>query len=166
MGSLPAVCRNDRKGPIRKRPINRQRQTVTSKGQQKGRLKVAAKITFEFKDSSLFRIIHADGVFGGPTPSGDVYLSFFNEHGPMPSTVTHNLEDNLPGPEIIEERVASKHIARTNEVGIVMSFAAAVNLREWLAKRIADMVAMDPKLAEVEAETKKVVEVRLITGKV
>jgi hypothetical protein len=133
---------------------------------QKGKLKVAAKITFEFKDSSLFRIIHADGVFGGPTPSGDVYLSFFYEHGPMPSSVTHSLEDNLPGPEIMEERVASKHISRTNEVGVIMGFTVAVNLKEWLAKRIADMVAMDPKLAEVEAEAKKVVEARLTAGKV
>jgi hypothetical protein len=99
-------------------------------------------------------------VFGGPTPSGEIYLSFFNELAPMPSSVTHTFEGTHPGPEIIEERVSSNSITRINEVGVVMSFPSAVNLREWLSKRIADMVALDPKLAQVEAESMKIIEAR------
>ena len=128
---------------------------------------MAAKIKFEFRDSSLFRIVHADGVFGGPTPSGDLYLSFYNERSAMPKSVTHMLEGNTAGAEIMEERVVSSEgIERTNEVAVLMSFATAVSFREWLSRRINDMVAQNPELAKAEEETKKQVQAKLPVSKV
>jgi len=124
---------------------------------------VAAKIKFEFKDSTLFRIIHADGVFGGPTPSGDLYLSFYNEHQPMPESVVHTVDGDMPGEEIMAERVASSGIARTNEVGVVMSFASAVVLKEWLSKRIGDMMMVNPALVEIEKQVRNVAEKRILS---
>ena len=36
-------------------------------------------VTFDYIKSNLFRVIHADGVWGGIAPTGKIHLSFFND---------------------------------------------------------------------------------------
>jgi hypothetical protein len=100
---------------------------------------VAAKIKFEFKDSNLFRIVHSDGAFGGPTPQGDLYLSFYSERLAVPKAVTHKIVGDTFGEEIIEERVVGDAVERTMEVAVVMNINAASNFHGWLGKAIAQM---------------------------
>jgi hypothetical protein len=103
--------------------------------------KVAAKIKFEFKESSQFRIVHTDGVFGGPTPHGNVYASFYNERLAMPVEVSHTYEGGRIGEEILEERKVADAVERTMEVALIMNLATAKYLRDWLSNHIASIEA-------------------------
>jgi hypothetical protein len=113
---------------------------------------LAAKVKFDFKESQQFRIVHVDGAFGGPTPGGSLYLSLFNERHAMPDRVVHAIEGFQVGAEIVDERVASDAITRTNEVGVIMSFDSAKVLRDWLTRQIDDM---EKRVAAAKVDTSK-----------
>jgi len=111
---------------------------------------MAAKIRFEFKESSQFRIVHVDGAFGGPTPTGNLFISMYNERNPIPESVVHSLDGTSLGQEIMSERVSGEGITRTQEVGLVMSVEAASAFRDWLGMQIEQMRKQqsDPVVSE------------------
>jgi hypothetical protein len=100
---------------------------------------LAAKVKFDFKDSNQFRIVHVDGVFGGPTPGGTLYASMFNERNPMPTQVVYSLDGSQLGAELMDERVCSEALTRTHEVALIMSFDTAKVVRDWLTRQIEDL---------------------------
>ena len=42
------------------------------------------EVAFDFIKSEYFRVIHADGALGGPTPQGLVHMAFYSERPPIP----------------------------------------------------------------------------------
>ena len=78
--------------------------------------KQADQLTFEFHRSRFYRIVHADGVFGGLTPTGNILMSFFSQMAPTPRTVTHEFDGKTLGPEVGTQ--SSGHIERELEVGV------------------------------------------------
>ena len=91
-------------------------------------------LTFEFHRSNLFRIVHADGVFGGVTPNGYVMMSFFSQVAPTPTKVTHEFDGKKLGPET--SRDVSQHIQRELEVGVIVDLTIAKSLFDWLKEKI------------------------------
>ena len=52
---------------------------------------VPKKITFRFKKDDNYRLIPVNGVWGGPTPRGDIKVDFFHESPSLPKEVTQAL---------------------------------------------------------------------------
>jgi hypothetical protein len=94
-------------------------------------------VTFHYLKSPTYRTVHADGVFGGPTPSGLLELTIFSERFPIPTLTKHKVVNSRVGEEI--ERVARDGIVRELEVGCVMTIEAASLMRDWLDQNIAQL---------------------------
>ncbi len=82
-----------------------------------------------------YRSYHADGIFGGLTPSGKVYMEFFIQRLPTPQVIEYNVTpDRTIGDEV--KRTGKKGFIREIEAGLVMDISVAKILKNWLEKRI------------------------------
>lgn len=95
-----------------------------------------ARIQFNFIKSSLFRVVHADGIFGGLTPSGGLFMSFYGERFPIPTAISHELKGTELGGEIMTEREGRIGIIREVEVGVQLDLRVAKSLVTWLQSKI------------------------------
>ena len=97
-------------------------------------------IDFHFIKSPHFRVIHADGVWGGATPSNNIAISIFSERLPIPTVVKHHVQDdNQLGEEIKSERNTRTGIVREVETELIMNKATATALVDWLKSYIAQL---------------------------
>ncbi len=99
-------------------------------------------LRFEMIKSPQYRTVHADGVFGGLTPSGKVHLAVYNERFAVPTALENEvLPDGSLGTET--KREGRQAIVREMDVGIVMSIEAAKALRDWLDDKVKQMDVLD-----------------------
>lgn len=96
---------------------------------------VPDKVDFHYIKSNHFRVIHADGVYGGATPRGFIHMNFFSERTPIPQKVVQEVTaTGQLGQEIGTE--GKKGIVREVEVGVVINIEHARSLIRWLEERI------------------------------
>jgi hypothetical protein len=87
-----------------------------------------------YEKGNFFRVIHADGVFGGPSPRGLITLSFYSERVALPRRSRIPVKDGVPGPEEILETKGG--IFREIEATVIMDFASALSFHEWLGVQV------------------------------
>jgi hypothetical protein len=92
-------------------------------------------IKFNYIKSAQFRVVHADGAYGGVTPRGYIHASLYSERRPLPQVTEVSI---LPGDQLGEEKPVFQKddIVRELEVGLVMDLAAAKAFHDWLGKKI------------------------------
>ena len=101
-------------------------------------------IDFDFEKATGFRVVHVDGVFGGPTPRRGLFqIAFYNERWPIPKKVTHVLVADGAGREL--QREGREAVFREVEFSAIMTEATARSLRDWLSRHL-------DKLEELEAD--------------
>jgi len=99
-------------------------------------------LRFDYLKSNFFRVIHADGVVGGPTPNGTITFSLFNERSPIPQQVEHAVvvqpdqSAAMMGEEIREHRISRDAIVREVEVAVVMDYRTAASFHRWLGSKL------------------------------
>jgi hypothetical protein len=93
--------------------------------------------------SPNFREVACDGLLGGPTPKGKLWLAFFTERLPLPRIVRHALAPaNEPDELVLDQSKPGTLIdgrtglIRNVEFGLYMSLATARELQEWLGRQI------------------------------
>ena len=98
-------------------------------------------IELHYVKSNGFRVVHADGVWGGPTPRGYITMSFYSERLPIPRSMTHELKppepnspDRILGQEIARD--SKKGIVREVEVEIMVDLVMAKSLIGWLKEKV------------------------------
>lgn len=95
------------------------------------------EIAFKYVKSNLFRVIHADGAWGGIAPRGYIHMALYSERQAIP---THSAipfsEDGPIGKEKFER---DSSFVREVEADVVLDLATAINLRDWLSDRIGTM---------------------------
>ena len=94
------------------------------------------EIQFDFIKSNFYRVVKADGVFGGLSPNGSFHLGIYSERMPYPQQMFHKVENGNMGAEEVAKRTGRKGILREMEVGISMDVAQAMALRTWLDDKI------------------------------
>ena len=94
------------------------------------------RVKFDFIKSSCFRVIHVDGMFGGPTGQGNIAMTVFSERSPIPKQVVHPVTAQGLGEELKEERVSRDAIVREAEACVMLSLPVAESMREWLDRHI------------------------------
>lgn len=98
------------------------------------------KVRIEYVKSQSFRVVHADGAYGGTSPRLELFIAFYNERFPIPKVLTYTpTPTGAPGQEVISERESKEGIIREVEVGVVLDFAAAKGFADWLNERIAEL---------------------------
>ena len=94
------------------------------------------RIEFHYVKSNYFRVIHADGAYGGVTSRGLIHLDIFSERSPIPQKTQHEITVNGKlGKEV--EKQGKSGVVREVEIGVVMNLDNAKSLVEWLNDKIA-----------------------------
>ena len=99
-------------------------------------------IEFNYIKSHYFRVVHGDGIYGGPTPKGLVAMNFFSERFPIANKAFYaRTAPNTLGDEIEKNRQSRSGIVREVEVEVIMDVANAEYLMQWLDKVIKQLKA-------------------------
>jgi hypothetical protein len=95
------------------------------------------KIKFDYIKSNFFRVVHADGVWGGITPRQGIVMGFWSERPPIPEQmVFHVKPEGSLGEEIKEERKGREAIVREVEVNVMMELGSAKAFLAWLQAKV------------------------------
>jgi hypothetical protein len=94
----------------------------------------ASHIAVHYQKSQFFRVIHADGCYGGMTPRGKFQMAFFSERPALPRGSNLEVADGAPRAEQITETRGG--LVRELEVDAIMDFDTAVSLMVWLRDRL------------------------------
>jgi hypothetical protein len=100
---------------------------------------VPQEVDIHFQKSNFFRVVHADGAFGGLSPRGLINMAFYSERSPIPRRTKIEIANGVPGLETVVE--VKTGIFREIEVDIVMDIAAAASFYAWLGQQIANAQA-------------------------
>jgi hypothetical protein len=113
------------------------------------------KVKFHYLKANDFRVVHMDGVFGGLSPTGDIFMSIFSQRPPIPQvTVQPVNEKGELGDEILPERIVRDGLVREIEVGIALRPEIAENLIKWLQERVDQYKSLKTQPSHTEQEQK------------
>jgi hypothetical protein len=110
-------------------------------------------VKFDYIKSQFFRVVHADGMIGGPTTRAQLHIAFFSERAAIPQQITQIVDKTtgLLGKEIPEKAVTRGTIIRELDVDVMMNLDTAKAMYTWLGDRIRDL----EQAIKQEAESRK-----------
>jgi hypothetical protein len=100
------------------------------------------KVKFKFNKTPEYRILFANGAYGGVTPRGNFLLHFFNEYSPVPTSEVIVLGDKgeVKQAQAIREQGESEFgkpvYVRDLVVGISMPADQAVSVANFILERV------------------------------
>lgn len=110
------------------------------------------RLQYHLIKSNLFRVIYAEGVYGGISPAAHIRATFFNERQPLPQMIEHEVSPvGLLGNEVA--RAGKSGIVRELEADVVMSLETAVIFHKWLGEKIEQLTAIRASFSD--ATTKR-----------
>ena len=98
------------------------------------------EINVSYIKSKSFRVIYADGSWGGVTPRGLLNFGFYNERRPIPRETRVQLQGDVVAQEIQLE--GRSGVVREVEVNVVMNLENAKEFHVWLGNHIANLEKM------------------------
>jgi hypothetical protein len=112
------------------------------------------EVKFKYIKSNFFRVIHADGAWGGVSPRGNIHLSFYNERAALPdsSKIVLSVDGELKEPEQFH---ASSRIVREIECDVVFDLETAKALQGWLNHKVQVLEEIIAKAGEKQEEVAK-----------
>lgn len=115
-----------------------------AKVKQKKKKELMKQIDVHYLKTSNYRTYHVDGMFGGVTPSGKIYVELFTHRAVTPQIIRYSITaEGMLGEEI--EREGKEGIVREIETGIVMDIDVAKVFRTWLDEKIKNFEEMTIK---------------------
>jgi hypothetical protein len=151
------IVRSHAASPMARKKVTAKKSTAASQPRGSERDQSAAterptaaqgEVKFDFIKSNFFRVIRADGAFGGIAPNGAIHMGIYSERSPLPKRVVHKLNDNMLGAEITSRRETRDAFVREMEVDIVLELAQAIALRTWLDDKIKQKQLLSAKKPE------------------
>ena len=101
-------------------------------------METQTKITFRFKTDADYRLVPVNGVWGGPTPRGDIMVDFFHESQSLSEVITQELKpDGNLGREL--KRTPPRTFQRTVLVGMVLTAEQAESIGRWLQEKAREV---------------------------
>jgi hypothetical protein len=96
-----------------------------------------------------FRESACDGILGGPTPQGKLWIGFYTERLPLPRIIRHKIVETEKGQFRIDGHdqglpIESRSgIIRNMEFGAFLSVETAKQLHTWLGDQISAITKSD-----------------------
>jgi hypothetical protein len=107
---------------------------------------IPTEMVVRYAKSNLHRVIHVDGVFGGPSVGGLIHIAIYSERVPVPTEQTYDISSNGIISEFPKSQKGGDGVLREIEASLMLSVPLADNLIPWLRKAIdnakANMEAM------------------------
>ena len=95
----------------------------------------STSVRFTRRESSQFRLMHVDGFYGGPAPSGMLYMQVFTLLPPIPTEIVQEVNpDGKVGRELSRRMEAA--MEHRVEAGLLMSADVTRALRDWLSQQL------------------------------
>jgi hypothetical protein len=96
------------------------------------------EVRVKYMKSNFFRVIHADGAWGGISPRGDIHMSFYSERGALPDSGVITVGDDGKSikPEVAQ---GSGSLVREIECDLVFDLITAIGCRKWLDDKIKEL---------------------------
>jgi len=102
--------------------------------------------------SNFSHVSHADGVFGGPTPNGLLYMAFFSQHAKLPDTTQYAVDAAAKTFTAVSQPNREAELVREVEGEVIMSVELARSLRTWLDEKIKLIEQLRPEDALTSIE--------------
>ena len=97
----------------------------------------AQTISFDFIKSSAYRVVHADGAWGGLNVRGNIFMAFYVERPAIPTRITNAITpEGRLGEELSREQRPA--VVREVEVGVVMDLVSAKSLHDWIGAKLEE----------------------------
>lgn len=118
---------------------------MAKKGPDKDKtVKTAA---FKYVKARDYRVIAANGVYGGVQPRGEIKMDFFVESTETPTIERFAVKDSKLGEPI--ERIPSEGAwIRELQIGVVLSRSTAKSIGEWLLGKVKMAEQQESKTAQ------------------
>lgn len=122
---------------------------MAQKKKAAGKEEPSTVVNIDYIKSPMYRVVHADGVWGGITPRGLISMSFWNTRGPIPTRIVQEVG---PGGEMGSEvrRESRDAIVREVDVGVILDVEIAKTIRNWLDDKIKIAERIESLSAEGE----------------
>jgi hypothetical protein len=118
---------------------------------------VPSRLLYHWIKSSLFRVVHADGAYGGVTSRGYLNFSLYNERAAIPRVSERDVTVGKDGAIVAgPERTTDSRegFVREVEVEVLMDYRTAVEFLEWLKQKVEIMDKLR-KEAKTDADASK-----------
>ena len=92
-------------------------------------------VRFRFDRDPSFRLIPVNGVWGGPTPSGDVRIELFYERQATPERMERSFDEDSGLGSILSREPAANEYLRTILVGLMLTPEKAISIGEFLIEK-------------------------------
>jgi hypothetical protein len=111
------------------------------------------ELNFTYYKSNYFRVIHADGAWGGITPRGNIHISLYSERVALPDTSVVVVSGKTRQP-VKPEKVQAKSVCvRELEVDVIMDLPTAISVRNWLTEHIDNLTDLIRTAQEAISDT-------------
>ena len=95
------------------------------------------EVAFDYVKDSDFRVVWADGIIGGVTPSRHIHFALFSERPAIPRRVVHKVDGNgVLGDPVPEKMISRNAIIREMSYDVIMSAETALNIGNWLISQV------------------------------
>lgn len=101
------------------------------------------EIQIKFTKAADYRKFAATGVWGGPTPQGEIFCEFYVECQDLPELIKMEI-DPFQGTQDELEKKTSGLFIREIQVGILMRPDIAKSVGEWLIRHADTMLKLKP----------------------
>ena len=103
----------------------------------------SVRIQAQFVKSNFYRVVHADGAFGGLTASGHIRMAIYSEAQRLPDVITYSLTPGQGLAEVSRDpQLTARDMTRELEVDIVMTVDVARTVRDWLDGKVKELEAL------------------------
>jgi len=83
-----------------------------------------------------YRLFPATGVYGGPTPTGEIQMEFFIDHLTIPQEITFAVNPDGKLGEEVKREPPERTITRQLQIAVLMAADDAEEFARWLADKI------------------------------
>jgi hypothetical protein len=100
--------------------------------------RLPTRLLYHWIKSTLFRVVHADGAWGGISPRGTLHFAVYNERNAIPQVTSRPIKQIGESFEAgAETTVAAREgLVREIEVEVIMDYQTAVEFHQWLTTKI------------------------------
>ena len=109
-----------------------------------------SSVSFKYIFTYDYNPVYVNGAHGGVSPRRELVANFYLERQPLPNEITHAItgEGSIGDITDVAPKNLNNSLVRYVSCGIVLNYANAVNLHQWLGDKITEM----ERLAQVRNE--------------
>ena len=126
---------------------------ATERTRKRAKSGVPTRLEAHFVKSNSYRVVHADGVWGGLTPQGQIRMAIFSEAYQLPQTVTYDIGSGSMQEAGRIPPLASTALERELQVDVVLGLSVAQAVHSWLGDKIRQL---EQAIAESHSSNQRV----------